>query len=129
MSHPIPTREYVENETDLIPDKEDQYVPPKLVLMQKVRTPEGYSGTDLHAEIEAYVRSCIETVDGKPQIGGMAAGHLLSFQQWAVKEGIRFIATEQRLYSKELWVAGTCDLIFEKDGICLDRKLPYRWRG
>jgi hypothetical protein len=38
------------------------------------------------------------------------------FIQWAIKEDVRFIATEQRLYSKELWVAGTCDLIFEKNG-------------
>lgn len=77
-------------------------------------------GTDLHALVEEWVRWCIEKYDGNPVIntliGGPECGTIKDFCNWAVKENIRFIATEQRLYSKELWVAGTCDLIFEKDG-------------
>jgi hypothetical protein len=49
-------------------------------------------GTDLHALIEDYVN------------------------EWAMVEDIRFIAAEQRLYSRDLGIAGTCDLVFEKDG-------------
>jgi hypothetical protein len=37
MSHPVPTREYGENEYP-------EYVPPRLTLLQKVRTPEGDIG-------------------------------------------------------------------------------------
>jgi len=73
------------------------------------------AGTQLHALVEAWVLECIDKKDGLPHADSDKP-ELGAFIQWAVKENIRFIATEQRLYSKELWVAGTCDLIFEKDG-------------
>jgi hypothetical protein len=38
------------------------------------------------------------------------------FVNWAVENDIRFLASEKRFYSKSLLVAGTADLIFEKDG-------------
>lgn len=74
----------------------------------------GEAGTDLHALIEEYVRHCIATNHGHATFTTLPA--IDAFMQWATKQNIRFLATEQRLYSKELWVAGTCDLIFEKDG-------------
>jgi hypothetical protein len=76
------------------------------------------AGTDLHALVEEYVAKCIENNGGLPipMEGKTLAGGIDPFIEWATKENIRFIATEQRLYSKELWVAGTVDLIFEKDG-------------
>jgi hypothetical protein len=74
-------------------------------------------GTDLHALVEGYVRTAIEHNNGEPYVPtGFDPAPIQGFISWAFKEKIRFIATEQRLYSKELWVAGTCDLIFEKDG-------------
>jgi hypothetical protein len=77
-------------------------------------------GTDLHALVEEYVKWCIE-LGGNAQMPIVAHyverwAPLQFFIEWAQKQEIRFIATEQRLYSKSLWVAGTCDLIFEKGG-------------
>jgi hypothetical protein len=72
------------------------------------------AGTDLHALVENWVRACIDENDGYPKV--YEPGPIEDFTKWAIKENIRFLAAEKRLYSKELWVAGTCDLIFEKDG-------------
>jgi hypothetical protein len=73
-------------------------------------------GTDLHALVEEYVRDMI-TYGGAAEYGTKAERKPIEpFMQWAIKNKIRFIASEKRLYSKELWVAGTCDLVFEKDG-------------
>jgi hypothetical protein len=76
------------------------------------------AGTDLHALVEEYVRDCIATKKGYAisTTGYPDLAPIQAFIDWAIKEKIRFIASEQRLYSKSLWVAGTCDLIFEKDG-------------
>lgn len=85
----------------------------------KTRDTAAEAGTDLHALVEDYVGACIANTAGAPFADGTieqqyAAIH--PFINWAIKENIRFIAAEQRLYSKELSIAGTCDLIFEKDG-------------
>jgi len=72
-------------------------------------------GTDLHALVEEYVRRWIGGEHLWPDIPDKFKP-IEAFIVWARQNEIRFIATEQRLYSKELWIAGTCDLIFEKDG-------------
>lgn len=72
------------------------------------------SGTDLHALVEAWVRACIQENDGYPKV--VEQGLIFEFTKWAIKENVRFIATETKLYSKELWVAGTVDMVFEKGG-------------
>ena len=74
----------------------------------------GDEGTLLHATVETFVKYAIENHDGKPL--GAYPDEIKRFVEWAQIENIRFIATEQKLYSKELFVAGTADLIFEKDG-------------
>jgi hypothetical protein len=74
-------------------------------------------GTDLHALVEAYVGECVANAGGAvlnpydPKYQPIE-----KFIGWATENNIRFIASEKQLYSKELWVAGTCDLVFEKDG-------------
>jgi hypothetical protein len=77
------------------------------------------AGTDLHALVESTVKAAIQRHDGVIPSEWMALPELTAinpFIKWAYKENIRFIATETRLYSKELWVAGTVDLVFEKNG-------------
>ena len=64
--------------------------------------------------MEEYVRECIERSGLADAV--YANSPIQAFQEWAVSERIRFIASEQRLYSKTHWIAGTADLIFEKDG-------------
>ena len=72
-------------------------------------------GTDTHALVEQYILSCIEAFDGVPVLK-QEIDPTRPFEEWALKENIRFIAAEKRMYSKELWIAGTADFIFEKDG-------------
>jgi len=81
----------------------------------KFRDKRASEGTDLHGLVEEYVKYCIEANDGKPYIEGVKE-EIVPFVQWAIKENIRFLASEEKVYSKELWVAGTFDLLFEKDG-------------
>lgn len=71
-------------------------------------------GTELHAMVEAFVKDAIENHNGQPM--GAFPAKIKCFVDWATKEDIRFLASEKRLYSEKLWVAGTCDLMFEKGG-------------
>lgn len=74
-------------------------------------------GTDTHAQIEEYVKGCIATNDGIPVNSIMAETPARnSFIQWAVENKVKFLESEKRMYSKEWWLAGTCDLVFEQDG-------------
>lgn len=41
---------------------------------------------------------------------------LATFIAWATANNVRFLASEKQVYSKELFVAGTFDFSFEKDG-------------
>ncbi len=72
-------------------------------------------GTDLHAIVEAYVKRCIEA-GGKPQELIPDEADIEKFAIWAAQEKVTFLASERRMYSKDLFVAGTVDIVFEKDG-------------
>lgn len=74
----------------------------------------GVHGTDLHALVEDYVKACIDANDGKPLT--TFPFEITPFVEWAIKENIRFIASEKQVYSKEKFYAGTMDLVCEKDG-------------
>lgn len=77
----------------------------------------GDIGTEVHNLIELYV---------KAQINGnrFEANHkdervikmFEKFKEWAEEENIKFLLSEQKLYSRKHWFAGTVDLVFEKDG-------------
>jgi hypothetical protein len=92
------------------------------VAHAKKRDEGATKGTDTHALVEDYVKDCIENYDGKPyrrtvpNTEARANDPLTPFVKWTMKEKIRFISSEAQFYSKKLWVAGTADLIFEKDG-------------
>lgn len=73
-------------------------------------------GTDLHAEVEKFVQFVITVHGGVIPKGYTVPENIRQFNEWAQENNIKFLASEQRLYSKEHWVAGTCDLVFEKDG-------------
>lgn len=78
------------------------------------------AGTDTHSLVENWVNWCIKEHGGLPvinlDIDGPDCGSIKHFCNWAAENKIRFLESEKRLYSEEMWVAGTCDLIFEKDG-------------
>lgn len=80
----------------------------------------GEKGTDLHALVEEYVNWCLE-IGGLASVTTVASYQLKwepirKFINWAVNNQIRFLESEKRMYSRNWWLAGTADLIFEKDG-------------
>lgn len=85
----------------------------------KRKTAAGAIGTDVHAWIEQQVKNAIANNNGKLEnasipedIQKIAVG----FVTWAQTNNITFLESEKRLYSREHWYAGTCDLLFLKDG-------------
>ena len=81
----------------------------------KKRDDAAEKGTDLHSVVEDYVHHCISVYDGQPvEVEGTEP--IAQFIKWAQDNKVRFIESEKQLYSKDLWVAGTCDLVFEKEG-------------
>lgn len=79
------------------------------------------AGTDMHAELEKYVKACIEKNAGVPMdLGGNdpsddAPIHrtVLLFAEWSMDNVKRFIASEAYCYSERLWTGGITDLIYE----------------
>ena len=71
-------------------------------------------GTDMHAELEKYIKACVEK-DGKPT--KIAVGSFVPqvhiFVEWAMTNVKRFIASEAHCYSEKLWTGGICDAIAE----------------
>lgn len=77
----------------------------------------GTVGTDVHAEIEKYVKLMISDQGGQAMaMNGYDNEMVKKFVEWAVENKIKFLESEKRVYSKENWYAGTCDLVLEKDG-------------
>lgn len=90
------------------------------VAHRKKKEDAGLAGTDVHAEIEAYINYCMEqsgfALPLKASIKEEVAPQTLQFVNWAVSKNVKFLASEIRLYSEKLWVAGTADFICEIDG-------------
>lgn len=80
-------------------------------------------GTDTHALVEEYINDCIGyggealwSEDFLSAKGQRYYAPIQAFIDWAQREKIRFLASELQVYSRDLWVAGTMDFLFEKDG-------------
>ena len=84
------------------------------VAWKTKRDTAGTKGTDLHSEVESFVKACIHLDNGNPTAGCHES--VAPFKEWAQSEKIRFTASEQRVFSRDLWLAGTYDLLLEKDG-------------
>ena len=70
-------------------------------------------GTDLHAELEEYVKDCIRH-DGLPLeqiVTGSQA--VKTFALWALTNVNRFLVSEAHCYSERLWTGGIVDLLYE----------------
>lgn len=72
-------------------------------------------GTDMHAELEDYVNTCMTENGGEPLF--VAPDHAFVpvrlFATWAVHHVKRFLSSEGHCYSEPLWVGGITDLYFE----------------
>lgn len=67
------------------------------------------SGTDLHAELEKYIKDCIETNNGEPCEKATEIEYLVDFSNWALVNVDKFIWSEAHCYSRELWTGGISD--------------------
>lgn len=73
-------------------------------------------GTDVHAECEKYVNDCIEKNNGRAAVLTHENKQVEHFATWAVKNNVKFLESEKKVYDAELWLAGTADLVLEMNG-------------
>jgi len=72
----------------------------------------GNIGTAVHDYVETYTKTGVI-----PEIKDEDQKKMFDkFVEWADEEGIKFLASEQKVYSAEHFYAGTFDFVFEKDG-------------
>ena len=72
-----------------------------------------HKGTDMHAELEKYVKMCIE-MNGTPRMPELHNdARVYEFADWACKNVKRFIASEAHCYSEKLWTGGITDCVAE----------------
>ncbi len=70
------------------------------------------TGTDMHFELEKYVKNCIEHFGGKPYLvetGPDAHKAVVLFSIHAVDEVEKFLWSEGHCYAREAWVGGISD--------------------
>ena len=70
------------------------------------------TGTDMHAELEKYVKKCIEQNGGNPlALPKDPKEHLavIQFADWSFDNIEKFLFSEGYCYAKEAWVGGICD--------------------
>lgn len=72
------------------------------------------AGTDMHFELEKYVKECIENNNGIPRfIEEHEHKAVEIFSEWAAVHIKKVIASEAYCYSKKLWTGGIVDLVYE----------------
>lgn len=114
--------DYVRDNRGALMDVSDIVEPLETLLKEarlahrKKKEKAGAQGTDTHALIERYVKDCIQLNNGEAFVGYKDSEPIQSFVQWSLDNKIKFIESEKRMYSREWWLAGTCDLVFEQDG-------------
>jgi len=76
------------------------------------------AGTDVHKEIEGLINHAINSNKGFiPEFETVQdSKQLQHFINWAVKNKVKFLASEKRVYSKKHFTAGTYDFKCEIDG-------------
>ncbi len=73
------------------------------------------AGTDMHAELEKYVKLMISDQDSVPMaMNGYEHRAVELFANWAIKNVKRFLWSEINCYSERFWVGGISDLGYEK---------------
>ena len=70
-------------------------------------------GTDMHEVMEGYVKYCIEQYNGEPVNITEDNPKLIMFKEWAIKNVKKFIISEAHCFSKEYWLGGIIDCVYE----------------
>lgn len=76
----------------------------------------GSEGTNVHALIEVLINDAIKNNNGFMDKSEHDIPQVAVFIEWASTNKVRFLASEKRLVSTSLWVAGTADFIAEING-------------
>ena len=87
------------------------------VAHRKRKESAGEYGTKTHEEVEKYITQCISEFDGRPiDIETNGNKSIRNFVDWARKNKVKFLATEQNIYSERLFIGGIVDFVCEIDG-------------
>jgi hypothetical protein len=74
-------------------------------------------GTDMHAELEKYIKDCIAKGGTPLETSQEAFAPVRDFSKWACENVAHFLISEGHCYSEDLWVGGIMDCMAEmKDG-------------
>ena len=84
---------------------------------RKKKEEAGAKGTDAHEIIEDTIKVSITSEKGylPPSLINVNP-QVQHFIDWARNNKIQFLASEKQVYSELMWVAGTTDMVFIKDG-------------
>lgn len=115
ISHPLTLKWLAQDQTELGISVTTEALKEARVAHRKKKESAGEIGTGVHAEIEAYINYCMEhqgwAVPLLNNLGYVVTPQTKEFAEWAVKNGVTFLASEIRLYSRDWWCAGTADFI------------------
>ena len=73
-------------------------------------------GHDTHSQIEEIILYALANTNGYITGSKSENAQIQHFIDWAIKNNIKFLESEKQLYNEDLFIAGTVDLVFEKDG-------------
>ena len=83
----------------------------------KRRDKAGDYGTIIHEKVHKIIQGAISNNDGHIQKSRMSKEKSIqNFIDWAIKNKVKFLATEQHIYSEELFIGGIVDFVCEIDG-------------
>lgn len=106
-------------------------IPPKFQLDEifaraksahrKKKEDAGTKGTEVHAMIEGEIKDAIGSNGGFMGIPinetvKRSNPQVQNFVDWAIREKVKFLASEKRMYSRSMWTAGTADIVCEIGG-------------
>lgn len=113
--------EYVsEHLTDIVdamnnsePEKYNEILKEAKKAHTKKRDDAATKGTDIHSQCEEYINAMIK---GEFYEIDADNDQLIKFVQWVKEHDVKFLASEKKMYSESLWLAGTCDFVAIVDG-------------
>ncbi len=104
--------DYIEKAEEITPEVLEKAR--KAHIMKRDKAAE--SGTDVHAVIEEMINNVIEQSNGLMLTGKNSNVQVNHFLQWAIKNKVKFLVSEKRVYSKKWFTAGTYDFKCEMGG-------------
>lgn len=79
---------------------------------RKKKEKAGDWGTKVHKSIENWIKNDVQPID-LDEKGIEVFG---KFRTWSIENKIKFLESEKHVYSKEFWIGGILDMVFEMGG-------------